>query len=177
MKRTTERGKAENIYKSYQKQEKPAKSGTMTESNTSKSKAVPRKAKEDDDSGEDDGEDPKDQQQGHEMTPVRKRMDVQVIAKSSYGPIQEMPTVQERKLELSIDDAIGTLLTMRYLYTEEHYVRCVFTDVWLLVAHLVYFSFYPSILHLLFIHYDCRKLGNGALSAAHSDCGWSMLCS
>jgi hypothetical protein len=126
MKRTSERGKAENIYKSYQKQEKPqtltkakAKSGTskkivgtMTmESNTSKSKAVPKKAKEDDDSGEDEGEDNKEQEQGHEMTPVRKRMDVQV-AKSSYDPIQEMPTVQERELKISIDDAIGTLRTV-----------------------------------------------------------------
>jgi hypothetical protein len=124
MKRTSERGKAENIYKSYQKQEKPqtltkakAKSGTskkiagtmtMESSSTSKSKAVPKKAKEDDDSGEDEGEDPKEQEQGHEMTPVRKRMDVQV-AKSSYDPIQEMPTVQERQLKISIDDAIGTL--------------------------------------------------------------------
>jgi hypothetical protein len=129
MKRTTERGKAENIYKSYQKQEKPARSGTskkiagtMTmESSTSKSKAVPKKAKEDDDSGEDDGdEDPKEEGQGHEMTPVRKRMDVQVV-KSSYGPIQEMPTVQERQLELSIDDAIGTLRTVLHVITEERY--------------------------------------------------------
>jgi hypothetical protein len=119
MKRTTERGKAENIYKSYQKQEKPAKSGTSKtmsmESNAGKSKAVPKKAKDDDDSGEDDGEDPKEQQeQGHEMTAYRK----QVIAKSTYDPIQEMPTVQERKLELSIDDAIGTSRTALDVYTE-----------------------------------------------------------
>jgi hypothetical protein len=129
MKRTSERGKAENIYKSYQKQEKPqtltkakAKSGTskkiagtmtMESSSTSKSKAVPKKAKEDDDSGEDEGGDPKEQEQGHEMTPVRKRMDVQVgTAKSSYDPIQEMPTVQERQLKITIDDAIGTLRTV-----------------------------------------------------------------
>ena len=126
MKRSTERGKAENIYKSYQKQEKPAKSGTskkiagtMTmESNASKSKVVPKKAKEDDDSGEDDDDDnPKEQEQGHEMTAVRKRMDVQV-AKSSYDPIQEMPTVQERQLELSIDDAIGALITVLNVITE-----------------------------------------------------------
>jgi hypothetical protein len=108
MKRTIERGKAENIYKSYQKQEKPH---TLAKAKTMESKAVPRKAKEDDDSGEDDGgNDPKEQEQGHEMTQVRKRMDVQVVAaKSSYDPIQEMPTVQERKIEISIDDAIGTL--------------------------------------------------------------------
>lgn len=119
MKRTTERGKAENIYKSYQKQEKPVKSGTSkkiagTMTMESKSKAVPKKAKEDDDSGEDDGDNPKEQEQGHEMTPVRKRMDVQV-AKPSYDPIQEMPTVQERQLEMSIDDAIGTLRTVLYV--------------------------------------------------------------
>jgi hypothetical protein len=135
MKRISERGKAENIYKSYQKQEKPltltkakAKTGTskktagtMTmENNTGKSKAAPKKkAKEDDDSEDDGGGgDIKEENQGHEMTPVRKRMDVQVIAKSSYGPIQEMPTVPERQLEMSIDDAIGTLRTVIYVNTE-----------------------------------------------------------
>jgi hypothetical protein len=126
MKRISDRGKAENIYKSYQKQEKQpllsanakTKSGTskktaMTmENNTSKSKAAPKKKvkEHDDTSSEDDDGDAenKEQEQGHEMTPVRKRMDA-VQVKSSYGPIQEMPTVQERKLEISIDDAIGTL--------------------------------------------------------------------
>lgn len=123
MKRTTERGKADNIYKSYQKQEKPvvkAKSGTSKtmESNISKSKNVPKKAKEDDDS-EDDGDDEliKSEELGHEMTAVRKRMDVQqMTGKASYGtPIKEMPTVQERQVEISIDDAIGTLRTGIYV--------------------------------------------------------------
>jgi hypothetical protein len=131
MKRISERAKAENIYKSYQKQEKPlpstkskakAQSGTSKkiagtmESNASKKKpSQKKKAKEDEDS-EDDGGGvaTKEEEQGHEMAPIRKRMDVQVTAKSSYGPIQEMPmpNVQERLLELSIDDAIGTLRTV-----------------------------------------------------------------
>jgi hypothetical protein len=105
MKIISERGKAENIYKSYQKQEKPlnksAKSGNCnktartTEKDTSMSKTAPNKAKKD------------EQEKGHKMTPSQKRVDVQVTAKPSYGPIQEMPTVQERHLEISIDDAIG----------------------------------------------------------------------
>jgi hypothetical protein len=110
MKIISERGKAENIYKSYQKEEKPltltnenksAKSGNSkktartTEKDTSKSKAAPNMANKD------------EQEQGHEMTPSQKRVDVEVAAKPSYGPIQEMPTVQERIVEISIDDAIG----------------------------------------------------------------------
>ena len=131
MKRISERGKAENIYKSYQKQEKPltltkgkAKSatskniaGTMENSTSKKKTSSKKKAKEDEDSEDDggggDGDvDTKEEEQGHEMAPIRKRMDVQVTAKSSYGPIQEMPNVQERQLEISIDDAIGTLRTV-----------------------------------------------------------------
>jgi hypothetical protein len=42
-----------------------------------------------------------------------------VQVKSSYGPIQEMPTVQERKLEISIDDAIGTLRCVPYVNSSD----------------------------------------------------------
>jgi hypothetical protein len=108
MKIISERGKAENIYKSYQKQGKNAKSGTSKktagtmENSTIKSEVASKKKvkEDDDDSG---GGDSRKEELGHEMTPSRKRMDVQVTAKPSYGPIQEMPTVQ-----VSIDDAIGT---------------------------------------------------------------------
>jgi hypothetical protein len=123
MKVIGERGNAENIYNSYQKQEnaitltnehKSVKSGNSkktagtTENNTSKSKAAPKqRAKEDDDS-EDDGEggDSGEEELGHEMPPPRE---VHVISKSSYAPIQELTTAHQRVLEISIDDAIGTL--------------------------------------------------------------------
>jgi hypothetical protein len=50
------------------------------------------KAKESYDSEDEDGD---GENKGHEMTPVHKRMNVRV--KSSYGPIQDMPTVQEHQ--------------------------------------------------------------------------------
>jgi hypothetical protein len=124
MKRISDRG----IYKSYQKQEKQpllstnakTKSGSTSKKTAmtmENNKAAPKKkVKEHDDtsSEDEDGDvENKEQEQGHEMTPVRKRMDA-VQAKSTYGPVQEMPTVQERKLEISIDDAIGTL--RRFVY-------------------------------------------------------------
>lgn len=126
MKIISVRGKAENIYNSYQKQERAItltnenksvksnnskKTAGTTENNTSKSKAAPKqKAKEDDDS-EDDGEggDSREEELGNEMPPSLTRMDVQVIPKSSYAPIQELTTAHQRLLEISIDDAIGTL--------------------------------------------------------------------
>jgi hypothetical protein len=126
MKIISERGKAENIYNSYQKQEKvialtnenkSVKSGNSkkttgtTENNTIKSKAAPKqKAKEVDDS-EDGGEegDSGEVELGHAMPPPRTRMDVQVTSTYLYAPIQELTTAHQRLLLISIDDAIGTL--------------------------------------------------------------------
>jgi hypothetical protein len=126
MKIISQRGKAD-IYKSYQKQEKlltltkskkNEKSGTSknTAGNTETKVAPKKKAKEHDDSEDDsEGVESKEEEQGHKMTPVLKRFNVQVTAKPSYAPIQEMPTAQERKLEISIDDAIGTLRCVPYV--------------------------------------------------------------
>jgi hypothetical protein len=118
MQRISERGKAENIYKSYQKQEKPptranknkqAKKQNNTsnnmENNTKNKPAPKKKLKEDDDNDNNDvgvaanG--------GHEMIPIRKHL--AVTTKPLYGPIQEVPIVQEKLVEISIDDAIESL--------------------------------------------------------------------
>jgi hypothetical protein len=87
----SEGAKTENIYRSYQREEKPItvtnenisansgnskKTSRIIEKDTSKSKAAPNKAKKD------------GQEQGHEVMPSQKRVDVGV-------------------LEISIDDAIG----------------------------------------------------------------------
>jgi hypothetical protein len=119
----SERGTAETIYNSYQKQEtaitltnenKSGKSGNSkktAEKNTRKSKAAPKEKAKEDDGSEDYGVggDSGEEMLGHEMPPSRKHMDVQVLSKSSYAPIQELTTAHQRLLEISIDDAIGTL--------------------------------------------------------------------
>jgi hypothetical protein len=82
----SERGNAENVFKSYQKQE-----NQLTLSKSKKEKiGISKKA---------------------------ARTTANNTSKNSKedGPIQEMPTVQERKLEISIDDAIGTLRCVPYV--------------------------------------------------------------
>lgn len=118
MKRISDRakakGKQDGLFTSYQKGN-TGRIRTTHRSNAAtiimESTTQPHNAKKKKEHDDDDGDHQRNaQEQGHEMTPIRKtkRLDA-VIQKPAYGPIQEeVPRVPAGQgLEISIEDAIG----------------------------------------------------------------------